>query len=118
MYHVETIDIGKKHPMFSYLDHACLCVNNMYNVANFHIRNLMTGLSKDKHERTQNERDVLRLVAESVPVINERLSEKYEARKKRIEDDEHLSGTEKAKRIDALKFSQFPLPTADKWFAG
>ena len=24
MYHVETIDIGKKHPMFSYLDHACL----------------------------------------------------------------------------------------------
>ena len=118
MYHVETIDIGKKHPMFSYLDHACLCANNMYNVANFHIRNLMTSLHKDAHERTQNERDVLRLVAESVPVINERLAEKYEVRKKRIEDDKRLSGAEKAKRIDALKFSQFPLPTADKWFAG
>ena len=47
MYHVETIDIGKKHPMFPYLDHACLCANNMYNVANFHIRNLMTGLHKE-----------------------------------------------------------------------
>ena len=118
MYHVETIDIGKKHPMFSYLDHACLCANNMYNVTNFHIRNLMTGLHKDEHERTQNEKDVLRLVAESVPVINERLAEKYETRKKRIEDDKRLSGAEKSKRIDTLKFSQFPLPTADKWFVG
>ena len=118
MYHIETIDIGKKHLMFPYLDHACLCANNMYNVANFHIRNLMTGLHKDEHERTQNEKDVLRLVTESVPAINERLAEKYEARKKRIEDDKRLSGAEKAKRIDALKFSQFPLPTTDKWFAG
>ena len=118
MYHVETIDIGKKHPMFSYLDHACLCANNMYNVTNFHIRNLMTGLHKDEHERTQNERDVLRLIAESVPVINENLAEKYETRKKRIEDDKCLSGAEKSKRIDTLKFSQFPLPTADKWFVG
>ena len=118
MYHVETIDIGKKHPMFSYIDRACLCANNMYNVANFHIRNLMTGLHKDEHERTQNERDVLRLVSESVPAINERLAEKYAARKKRIKDDKRLSGAVKAKRVDALKFSQFPLPTADKWFAG
>ena len=114
MYHVETIDIGKKHPMFLYLDHACLCANNMYNVANFHIRNLMTGLHKEEHERTQNEKDVLRLVAESVPAINERLAEKYEARKKRIEDDERLSGAEKAKKIKALKLNRFSLPTADK----
>ena len=64
MYHVETIDIGKKHPMFPYLDYACLCANNMYNVANFHIRNLMTGLHKEEHERAQNERNVLRLVSE------------------------------------------------------
>ena len=50
MYHVETIDIGKKHLMFSYLDHACLCANNMYNVANFHIRNLMTGLHEERSD--------------------------------------------------------------------
>jgi len=118
MYHVETIDIGKKHPIFSYLDHACLCANNMYNVANFHIRNLMTGLHKDEHERTQNERDVLRLVSESVPAINERLAEKYEVRKKRIEDDKRLSDTEKAEKIKALKLNRFSLPAADKWFAG
>ena len=108
MYHVETIDIGKKHPMFSYLDRACLCANNMYNVANFHIRNLMTGLHKDEHERTQNEKDVLRLVTESVPAINENLAEKYETRKKRMKDD----------KIKALKLNQFSVPTADKWFAG
>ena len=44
MYHVECIDIHKTDKMYLYIDRACLCANNMYNVANFHIRNLMTGL--------------------------------------------------------------------------
>ena len=47
MYHVECIDIHKSDKMYQYIDRACLCANNMYNVANFHIRNLMTGLKKD-----------------------------------------------------------------------
>ena len=47
MYHVECIDIPKTDAMYLYIDRACLCANNMYNVANFHIRNLMTGLKKD-----------------------------------------------------------------------
>ena len=48
MYHVECIDIHKTDKMYLYIGTgACLCANNMYNVANFHIRNLMTGLKKD-----------------------------------------------------------------------
>ena len=42
MYHVECIDIHKADKMYLYIDRACLCANNMYNVANFHIRNHCT----------------------------------------------------------------------------
>ena len=44
MYHVECIDIQKTDAMYLYIDRACLCANNMYIVATFHIRNLTTGL--------------------------------------------------------------------------
>ena len=67
MYHVECIDIHKTDKMYLYIDRACLCANNMYNVANFHIRNLMTGLKKDLSLRTENERSVIRTFAVSIP---------------------------------------------------
>ena len=53
MYHVECIDIHKDDILFSYADRASLCANNMYNVANFYIRNLMTGLKKEFRLRTE-----------------------------------------------------------------
>ena len=59
MYHVECIDIHKDDILFSYADRASLCANNMYNVANFYIRNLMTGLKKEIRLRTENESSVL-----------------------------------------------------------
>ena len=70
MYHVECIDIHKTDAMYLYIDRACLCANNMYNVANFHIRNLMTGLKKDISLRTENERSVIRTFASSIPAVN------------------------------------------------
>ena len=70
MYHVECIDIHKTDKMYLYIDRACLCANNMYNVANFHIRNLMTGLKKDLSLRTENEKSVIRTFASSIPAVN------------------------------------------------
>ena len=70
MYHVECIDIHKAEGMYLYIDRACLCANNMYNAANFHIRNLMTGLKKDISLRTENEKSVIRTFTGSIPVIN------------------------------------------------
>ena len=70
MYHVECIDIQKTDAMYLYIDRACLCANNMYNVANFHIRNLMTGLKKDISLRTENEKSVIRTFASSIPAVN------------------------------------------------
>ena len=46
MYHVEKINIKPKHPLFEFCDTATQMTKNMYNVANFYIRNTMTGLAK------------------------------------------------------------------------
>ena len=83
MYHVECIDIHKGDPLFLLLDRSSLCANNMYNVSNFYIRNLMTGLKKALPERTANESLVIETVASSIPGINESLRQKYDRKSKR-----------------------------------
>ena len=76
MYHMESIDVRAGDRSFLYFDTACACANNMLNVANFYIRNLMTGLKKPVPERTANERDVIETVNGSVPEVNRILEEK------------------------------------------
>ena len=100
MYHVECIDIHKTDKMYLYIDRACLCANNMYNVANFHIRNLMTGLKKDISLRTENEKSVIRTFASSIPAVNFSLRLKHFVKIFRIfpegMDCRYLYGTVKA----------------------
>ena len=117
MYHVECIDIHKDDPLFAYADRASLCANNMYNVANFYIRNLMTGLRKDIKERTENESTVIDIVNGSVSGINSRLREKYERKIRKIRETEGISEEERADRIAKVKYLEFCAPTAEKWFA-
>ena len=117
MYHVECIDIHKNDPLFPYLDRASLCANNMYNVSNFYIRNLMTGLKKDPSLRTENERAVIDTVPGSICGINERLREKYELKIRNIRRSASLSLREQEKKAAAVKHLQFRAPDAGKWFA-
>ena len=117
MYHVECIDIHKDDPLFPYIDRACLCANNMYNVSNFYIRNLMTGLKKDERGRTANEAFVIKTVSGSIPGINTRLREKYDRKVRKIRDTKGLSDEERMDRIGKVKHLQFQAPTAEKWFA-
>ena len=117
MYHVECIDIHKDDPLFPYVDRACLCANNMYNVSNFYIRNLMTGLKKDERGRTANEAFVIKTVSASIPGINDSLREKYDRKVRKIRDTEGLSDEERMDRIGKVKHLQFQAPTAEKWFA-
>ena len=117
MYHVECIDIHKGAPLFMYIDRASLCANNMYNAANFCIRNLMTGLKKDIRERTENESSVIDTVNGSVSGINDRLREKYDRKVRKIRETAGLSDGERAERIQKVKRLQFSDPTAEKWFA-
>ena len=107
MYHVECIDIRKKDPMYLYLDRACLCANNMRNTANFHIRNLMTGLKKKPAERTANETAVIKAVTEAIPAINKSLRDKYELKVRNILARKDLSEAERIKRMENVKCVQF-----------
>ena len=126
MYHVECIDIHKDHPLFGYLDRACLCSNNMRNVANFYIRNLMTGLGKDPSVRTENEVGVIQTVYTAVPQINAALREKCELKARHIREDPALSDEDRERKLKDCyevtvvksKFKQtpafhfFPVPAA------
>lgn len=118
MYHTETIDIDRKHPMLQYADNYTAYANNMFNTANFYIRNLMTGLKKDADKRTTNESEVIAIVKESIPSINKSLKEKYDQKVGRIKADKSLTDEEKDKKIKRVKYSEFSMPNAEKWFAG
>ena len=107
MYHVECIDIHKGDPLYTYIDRASLCANNMYNAANFYIRNLMTGLKKDIRERTENESSVIDTVNGSISGVNIRLREKYDRKVRRIRETAGLSDGERADRIARVKHLQF-----------
>ena len=117
MYHVECIDIHKTDKMYLYIDRACLCANNMYNVANFHIRNLMTGLKKDIPLRTENERSVIRTFASSIPAVNFSLRLKHFVKIFRIFLDRSLSADTRRTKLSRVKYLQFSMPSAEKWFA-
>ena len=117
MYHVECMDIHKNDPLFEHLDRACLCANNMRNVANFYIRNLMTGLKKDPSVRTPNETYVIKTVEGSIPGINEDLRQKYERKVRRVMGNKNLTGEERKKKAAKIRCAVFTAPTADKWFA-
>ena len=114
MYHVECIDIHKADGMYLYIDRACLCANNMYNAANFHIRNLMTGLKKDISLRTENEKSVIRTFAGSIPAVNFSLRVKHFVKIFRIFMDRRLSASARRTKLSKVKHLQFSMPTAER----
>ena len=118
MYHVEVMEVCPDNPGFAYLDYACLCANNMYNISNFYIRNLMTGLKKASGLRTSNEKDVIRIVSEAIPPVNEALKAKHGQKVKKIMADKSLSVDERKEKAAKVKCAQFSIPTEEKWFAG
>ena len=116
MYHVETIDIAGKHPLYAYADTYTRYANNMYNVTNYYIRNLMTGLKKETP--TPNEASVIRVVQDSIPKINAALLRKHETKAANIRADMSLTDKERAAKLKKAKCAVFEMPTAAKWFAG
>ena len=117
MYYVECIDIHKTDKMYLYLDRACQCANNMYNVANFHIRNLMTGLKKKGSQCTENEASVISTFASSIPGINSGLRVKLYVKALKIFSDCSLSDETREAKLSRMKCLRFSMPTAEKWFA-
>ena len=95
MYHVEMINIKPKHSLFEFCETVTNVSKNMYNVANFYIRNTMTGLSKETNQRTSNETEVLGIVQDGINTHNEKALNKQSSGKKAV---------------------LFEMPTKEHWF--
>ena len=89
----------------------------MYNVANFYIRNTMTGIKKSPEERTHLETEVLHYVFTGIQKANEAIWQKR--MKKKFEDLKlaQVGGMNCAVIAYSLASQEpFQYPTAKKWF--
>lgn len=95
MYRTVRYEINESNEIYGYCKLVCSRFKNMYNVSNYYIRNVMTGIKKPVQELTSNEKEVLDTVRYYLEVNNASINRK----------------TKKPKK-------QMKLPTAEKWFLG
>ena len=96
-----------------YFEENTTAAKCMYNVANFFIRNTMTGMRKSPEERTSHETEVLHYVFTGIQKAN---AHSYEVYCKKREDCKKTGGMAGAVRASRLKCKVFPYPTRDEWF--
>ena len=71
MFRANKFRIKKKDTeLYVYCQEICHKYKNMYNVTNFYIRQMMTGIKKPESERQPNEREVLEMVEKYLPGYN------------------------------------------------
>ena len=85
----------------------------MYNVANFYIRNTMTGIRKSPEERTSHETEVLHYVFTGIQKANAHSYEVYCKKRERYKKTGGMAG---AVAMSKLKYKVVPYPTRDEWF--
>ena len=73
--------INNKHPLFSYCDNVCLCSKNLYNIANFYIRQCFFGLQKDETSLNENESTIINLINSKIDDLNKIKTDTFEKRK-------------------------------------
>ena len=61
---------GRTAHFWAYFVHQCHLAKNLQNTANFYIRNLRTGLSKEPAKRSANESEVIRITEGSIRKYN------------------------------------------------
>ncbi|HAX74099.1 MAG TPA: transposase [Firmicutes bacterium] len=99
--------IKQSHPLFSYCDTMCLNAKNMYNVTQFHIRQVMTGVQKDKACLSENEKHVFATLEQCLVQLNEIQETTYEKKcQKAVLEEKDLP----------KKPTPHQMPTTEKWF--
>ena len=69
-YRVVKFEVNKKHRLYPYFEDCTIKAKNLYNVTNFHIRQVMTGIKKEPSKRQDNEINVLDNIEHSLPLMN------------------------------------------------
>lgn len=96
-----------------YFEENTTAAKCMYNVANFYIRNTMTGIRKSPEERTSHETEVLHYVFTGIQKAN---AHSYEVYCKKQEEYKKTGGMAGAVAMSKLKYKVVPYPTRDEWF--
>ena len=108
MYKANKFRIKKKDTeLYVYCQEICHKYKNMYNVTNFYIRQVMTGIKKPESERQPNERKVLEMVEKHLPGYN------------KIKYNTYLRNKAKAAREGksfTKKIHEVQYPTPEHWF--
>ena len=105
--------ISKGDALFEYCDTMCFNSKNLYNVTNFYIRQIMTGVKKDKSLQSENEKEVFRIIEKTLPLMNQVKEETHEKELLKYEDKcKKETGN---KKLKAPKLKLFQLPTATEW---
>lgn len=114
MYRTYHFIIKKKFELFNYLEDMCMRSKNLWNVANFYIRQNMTGLQKPEKERQPNEVEVINKTIEGLRIMNNRRISS--AREKFLKNCSGLSITEIAAIYGEFENQEPALPSSDNWF--
>ena len=94
-YRVVKFEVDEKHKLYPYFEDCTKKAKNLYNVTNFHIRQVMTGIQKEPSKRQENEANVLDNIEHSLPLMSA------------------VRAKNKAKnKVKNL----FTMPTTEKWF--
>ncbi len=99
-YRIVQIRIKKSHALFQFCDNACFASKNLYNVGNFHIRQVFSGLQKEPEFRHQNEIEVLEKIEVQIEQVNAIKSNTFEKQKAKHALKAELFGKEESTRFN------------------
>ena len=71
MYKTRKYEVDETHPLYSYFNTICGNSKCLYNVTNYYVRNMMTGIQKDISKRTSNEKAVIQMVEQALPAYEQ-----------------------------------------------
>ena len=116
MYETLGIEIGRKNNLFPYMGDTTSKYKNMYNVANFYIRQVMFGVNLKPEERTKEQNEIFSIVEENIKVLNKIKIDTLNKTLTKINSDSSLSDSEKSKLFQkaAKKALPYKMPSKDK----
>ena len=77
------------HRLFDYFDNMCFLSKNLYNIPNFYIRQIYTGISKCPADREKNEVEAIELINAQIMTLNKLKLDYYY---KRLENETSIWG--------------------------
>lgn len=118
MFETISIQIGNNNPLFSYMEDITSKYKNMYNVANFYIRQVMFGVKINSENRTKEQKEIFSIIEKQLNILNKVKINTLNKTLTKINNDKTLSKEEKKKLFQqaAKKALPYKIPSKENWF--